>query len=237
MESALTVLLYTCRELHLVKPTETRKRQITSLRETRGWELGPGSPFAHSTESHLRWVAVLHGKAGKQQGKFGLFQPQGSWYFSFKHLWGSQAKRGREGDTARELERAVKHPNLNGDPAVQGYKKGFSCRWTRRGIPGEEWDYSLLNKLFSCCLLISLLIPPFLLFHICLHLQPHIHLHSLWAAHNLCPLLSLPPWSSSQHQWLCPSHRQVCPAHPTLDFDSWCTFGISTSHPLKFHGL
>lgn len=33
MESAPTALLYTHRELHLVKPTETRKRQITSLRE------------------------------------------------------------------------------------------------------------------------------------------------------------------------------------------------------------
>lgn len=50
MESAPTVLLYTCRELHLVKPTETRKRQITSLRQAPGWEIGPGSPPAHSAE-------------------------------------------------------------------------------------------------------------------------------------------------------------------------------------------
>lgn len=90
-----------------------------------------------------------------------------------------------------------------------------------------------------CCLLISLLIPPFLSFHIYLHLhlQPHIHLHALWAAHSLCLHSLLPSWSSSWHQWPCPSHRQVFPAHLSLDFDSWYTFGISTSHPLKFRGL
>lgn len=36
MESAPTAFLYTCRELHLVNPKETRKRQITSLREAPG---------------------------------------------------------------------------------------------------------------------------------------------------------------------------------------------------------
>lgn len=131
-----------------------------------------------------------------------------------------------EGDTAQELERAVKHPNLDGDPArgVQGNKKRFSSRWTR-GIPREEWDYSL----FSCCLLISLLISPFLFFHLHLHLQPHIHLHALWAAHSLCPHSSLPSWSSFQHQWLCPSHRQVLPTHLSLDFDSW--YPLASAHP------
>lgn len=145
---------------------------------------------------------------------------------------------GCEGGTAQELERAVKHPNHDGDPALgcaevqKGVQQQMDKKWH-----SQEWHYYLPNRLFSCCLLISLLIPPFLSFHICLHLQPHIHLHALWAAHSLCPHSSLPSWSSFQHQWLCPSHRQVCPAHLSLDFDSWYTFGISTSHPLKFHGL
>lgn len=73
-------LLYAWRELHLVKPIKQKKGQITSLRIVPGWGVGPDSPFALSRESHLRWAAELHGKAG-EWGRSGLFQPQASFLF------------------------------------------------------------------------------------------------------------------------------------------------------------
>lgn len=140
MDSAPTALLHTCREPHLVKPTETRKRQITSLREAlglRGWpwfcfcpqrrkslEVSGKTPWQKKSSeaslgfSSLRVVLIFHLNTCE------VLSPR------------SIAMLGREGDKAQELERAVKHPNLG----CAGVGKGFSSRWTRRGIPREGWD-------------------------------------------------------------------------------------------------
>lgn len=177
-------MLYTCRELHLVKPKKTWKRQITSLRDAPDWETGPDSPFAHSRESHLRWEAVLHSKAGKQQGKPGLFQPQGGFYFSFKHLWCSQVKLhshagsgGWHGTVIWKGQWSTQTLMGTQPLAVQGYKIGHSSGW-RRGIPREKGDYFTFNRSFSCRVLISLLIPPFRGPHVCLR-PPVLHLSTL----------------------------------------------------------